>query len=139
MKITKKGAVLLGVLGLVIGIAGTAALQSYAATDSQATSTATADMSAARSKQGGHAPLGGDGNVTAINGNLITMQEEADEGGGLYTVDAGSAAITNNGAAAGIADIKVGDKIFVQGTVNGNNVAATAISLGCPGGHGYRK
>ena len=80
-----------------------------------------------------HAPLGQDGNVTAINGNTITMQEESDEGGASYTVDAGSATVTKDGAASNLAAIKVGDKIFVKGTVTGGNVTATAIA----DGHGH--
>jgi len=79
----------------------------------------------------GHAELGHDGNITVINGNIITMQEEADEGGASYTVDASGATITNKGATASITDLKVGDKIMVKGTVSGNNVAATSISIGC--------
>lgn len=34
-----------------------------------------------------------------------------------------------------LTDLKVGDKIFVKGTVNGTNVAATEISAGFHGGH----
>jgi hypothetical protein len=67
------------------------------------------------------------------------MQEEAEEGGASYTIDATSATVTNNGAAATIADIKVGDKIFVQGTTSGNDVTATSISLGHPEKGGHRK
>ncbi len=85
---------------------------------------------------GGHAPLGNDGNITAINGTTITMSEEADEGGASYTVNAAGAAVTNNGAAAQLSDLKVGDKIFVNGTVSGTNVTATQISTGM-GGHGF--
>lgn len=62
------------------------------------------------------------------------MQEESDEGGASYTVDASNATVTNNGASASLSDIEVGDKIFVQGTVSGNNVAATSVSIGRPNG-----
>ena len=63
------------------------------------------------------------------------MQEEADEGGAIYTVDALSATFEKDGVGASITDLKVGDKIFVDGTVNGTAVTATKISLGHPGGH----
>src|SRR6266404_3362764 len=100
MNISKKAAVLLTGLGLIAGTAGTIALQTHAqtpttstvaATDATATSTTTQPM--------GHAPLGGDGNITAISGTTITMQEEANEGGASYTVDASKSAFTNNGVA----------------------------------------
>jgi hypothetical protein len=135
MNITKKGAILLGGLGLVSGIAGTVAMQTHAANTAivspltTSTTPATADL-----RPHGHAPLGGDGNITAINGTTITMQEEADEGGASYTVDASKATVTNNGASATLQDLKIGDKIFVQGTTSGTNVAATSISVGHPGG-----
>lgn len=82
--------------------------------------------------QRGHRPLGGDGIVSSINGSTIMMGEESDENGASYTIDASSATITNKGAAAQISDIKAGDKIFVEGTVTGNTVKATSISLGHP-------
>lgn len=82
-----------------------------------------------------HAPLGGDGVVSSISGTTIVMGEESDEGGASYTVDASKATVTNNGAAATLADIKVGDKIFVQGTLSGTSVSATSVSLGHPGMH----
>jgi hypothetical protein len=82
-----------------------------------------------------HAPLGGDGIVSSISGTTIVIGEESNEGGASYTVDASKATVTNNGAAATLADIKVGDKVFVQGSVNGTSVTATSVSLGHPGGH----
>jgi hypothetical protein len=141
MNITKKGAVLLSTLGLIGGIAGTVAMQTHAADAATTAATTTSTTSATttgttQTRPHGHAPLGGDGNVTAINGTTITMQEEANEGGASYTVDASKATVTNNGAAAALSDIKVGDKIFVQGTTNGTNVTATSLSLGHPGGRG---
>lgn len=47
--------------------------------------------------------------------------------------------MTNNGTAATLADVKVGDKIFVQGTNSGTNVKATSISLGHPEKGGHRE
>ena len=83
----------------------------------------------------GHAPLGGDGVVSSINGTTIVVGEEANEGGASYTIDASKAAVTNDGVAGSLADIKVGAKIFVEGTTTGTNVVATSISLGHKGEH----
>jgi hypothetical protein len=151
MNLTKKSAILLGCLGLIVGVAGTAALQSYAATTNSTTTSETSTVTAPntssttdtettekeQTKIENHAPLGGDGNITAINGNTITMTEEANEGGASYTVDASNAAIMNNGSPGTISDLKAGDKVFVQGTVSGTNVAATSISLGKGKGMGH--
>ena len=82
-----------------------------------------------------HAPLGGDGVVSSISGTTIVMGEESDEGGSSYTVDTSKATVTNNGTSASLSDVKVGEKIFVQGSVNGTNVTATSISLGHQGKH----
>jgi hypothetical protein len=82
-----------------------------------------------------HAPMGGDGNITAVNGTTITMTEESDEGGASYTIDASKATFDINGTTGSISSLKVGDKIFVQGTTNGTSVAATSVSVGH---HGHR-
>jgi hypothetical protein len=131
----KKYAVLFSVLGLAAGMAGTIALQTHAA--GTTTTSAGSSTSTTQPKMQGHAPLGGDGFVTAINGTNITMQEEANEGGATYTVSANNATVTNSGATAALSDIKVGDKIFVRGTTSGTNVAATSVSLGHPTRHGF--
>src|SRR5438105_601420 len=100
MTISKKIAVLFSGLGLVIaGAAGTIAMQTHAQTAASATTNqnnaSTGNTAATdQPKTRGHAPLGNDGNVTAISGTTITMQEEADEGGASYTVDASKAAVT---------------------------------------------
>ncbi len=64
------------------------------------------------------------------------MGEESDEGGVSYTVDASKATVTNDGVAGNLSDIKVGQKIFVEGTTTGTNVVATSISLGHRDEHG---
>ncbi|SRR5258708_2149714 len=132
MNISKRSAILLTGLGLIGGVAGTIGLQTHAQTSTSTNSTSSTAQTT-HSRPMGHAPLGGDGNVTAINGTNITMQEETDEGGASYTIDASKATVTNNGATATLSDIKVGDKIFVQGTTSGTNVSATSVSLGHPG------
>lgn len=94
-----------------------------------------ADVPGVAEKGHGHAPLGGDGVVASITGTTIVIAEESDEGSASYTIDASKATITNNGAGATLADVKVGAKIFVQGTTSGTNVTATSISVGGHGGH----
>ncbi len=74
--------------------------------------------------------MGNDGSVTAIDGTTITMQEEAVEGGASYTVDTSGATFVKTGATGTIADIKVGDKIFVDGSVTGTTVVATKVMDG---------
>lgn len=133
MNFSKKAAVLLCSLGLIVGVIGTVSLQARATSTTTDQATVTATEKTVDTRPSGHAPLGGDGNVTAINGTTITMQEEANEGGASYVVDASQATVTNNGVNAALSDVKVGDKIFVQGTTNGTNVTATSISLGHPG------
>ena len=141
----------MALVGLVAGVATIASAQTSTTTNtpvvttSGTTTTGVVDKPESAndpadtdtgSQTHGHAPLGGDGVVTSISGTTIVVGEESNEGGASYTVDASGATVTNNGAAATLADIKVGDKIFVKGTVNGTNVSATSVSLGHPGGHG---
>jgi hypothetical protein len=136
--------------GLVVGVATIAGAQSIGMTTTTApvTTTAITSTTAIDTPEAGdvadtqtetkaydHAPLGGDGIVTSINGTTIVFGEESDESAVSYTVDARKATITNNGVAATLADIKVGAKIFVKGTVTGTNVTATDISLGHGGIH----
>lgn len=135
-------------VGLAMGITFMVNAQTQTPTITPTTTTAPATTSVpettspatvtAPGPTGHHAPLGGDGNVLAINDSIITMSEEADEGGAAYTVDASGATITNNGAVAQLSDIKIGDKIFVKGTVNGTNVIATEISTGFGGGNCFK-
>lgn len=112
--------------------------QSSSATDTPPPQSQSANTNQDASEHPGkgamHAPLGGDGIVTSINGTTIMMQEEVDEGGEIFTVDASAATVTKDGAASTIASIAVGDKIFVKGTVNGTNVIATEIMDGHKGG-----
>lgn len=121
----------MAVVGLIAGVATMAGAQSVSTTSSS--STAITSTQPSTQEQHGHAPLGGDGVISSINGTTIVVSEEADEGGASYTIDASKATITNKGGAtATLADLKIGDKIFVQGAVNGTSVSATSISLGHP-------
>jgi hypothetical protein len=133
-----------GLIGAAAGLAAMAAAQTVDTQTAAQASTTTAPTTQSASvgtaeapHAHGHAPLGGDGNITAINGSTITMQEESDEGGATYTVNASSATVTKDGTTATLADLKVGDKIFVQGTTQGTTVTATTIHSGHGGfGHG---
>ena len=133
------------IVALGAGVAGIASAQTAvtSATSAATTVTATPATSTVTNATGtvsaqpqGHAPIGTDGNVTAITGTTITMQEESDEGGASYTVNAGSATVTKDGAASTLSSITVGDKIFITGTVSGTMVTATSISSG-HGGRGH--
>lgn len=137
----------MGTVGLIIGVAGIAGAQvattSTTPTAASLGSTTVVNQTVdtpeagdvADTKEHGHAPLGGDGIIASINGTNISVSEESDEGGATYTVDVRHATFTNNGAAATIADFKVGQKISVQGSTSGNLVTATSISLGHSGKH----
>ena len=73
------------------------------------------------------------GTVSAINGATLSVAGKTGPKGGAattYTVDAGNAKVTKNGAASSVSSIVVGDAIMVQGTVNGTNVTATMIRDG---------
>ena len=87
--------------------------------------TATAAMMA-------HKP-GVGGTVTAVSGNTITITttNPKTKATSTYTVDASAAAITKD-MTVSVGDIKVGDTIMADGTVNGTSVAATAIHDGNP-------
>lgn len=127
----KKIIALMTVLGLLVGGAAVMGFQAYAQQNPPASQPqAQAQSQAVPNTQSptgscnckhGSSLLGGDGVISSINGTTIVISEEANEGGASYTVDA--SAITN------LPSIKVGDKIFVQGTVNGTSVKATSISL----------
>ena len=132
----------MAIIGLVAGIATMASAQTVAPTPATTTAAVTqtvdtpepGDVADATTTHG-HAPIGGDGIVSSITGTTIVMAEESDEGGASYTIDASKATVTNNGAAATLADVKVGTKIFVSGATSGTNVTATSISVGGHGGH----
>lgn len=74
------------------------------------------------------------GTVIAITGNTISVakkQNNEDNGtlvvSAVFLVDATNAKITKNGVAGVIANIAIGDKVSVQGTVVGANITATTI------------
>ncbi|MEQ1678803.1 MAG: hypothetical protein ABL876_19055, partial [Chitinophagaceae bacterium] len=85
-----------------------------------------------------------DGLITAINGSTLTITADANHGGGIYTIIAGSATITKGGSTATLASFAIGDKVWAAGTINGTTVDATLVSdasgkgmgPGGRGGHG---
>ena len=76
--------------------------------------------------RGGMGHKGVHGTVSAINGTTITITN-AD--GMSYTVDASKATVTKTVSEA-VSDIKVGDTLGVDGTVNGTSVTAVHIMAG---------
>ncbi len=135
-----KNKVATGIFAIGMALAGAVGAGTFALANAQTTSTTTPATVAGVSGQSetprphGHAPLGGDGIVSSISGSSIVMSEEADEGGASYTVDASKATIDAQGSTGNLSDIKVGEKVFVQGSVSGTSVVATSISVGHPGG-----
>ena len=84
------------------------------------------------SKMGGHIP-GVFGTVSYVNGNIITVTSKSigqSSTTTTYNIDATNAKVTKAGVSTSVSNIIVGDKIMVQGTVNGTNVAATVIRDG---------
>ncbi len=69
--------------------------------------------------------------VTAISGTTITGTSVFAKSQVTFTIDASSASIAKgfslNGSTIAISEIKVGDQLIVNGTVNGTNIKATEI------------
>lgn len=105
---------------LLTGAALTATIGAGALTFAATTPTSGAAASQERSQPG----VGG--TVTAVSGNTITL---TGMDGKTYTIEAGSAAITKD-MTVSVSDIKVGDTVMAQGTVNGTSVSATSIHAG---------
>jgi hypothetical protein len=81
------------------------------------------------------------GNVTAINGSTLTVTTTSNNVS--YTVDASNAKIVQGSSTISLSDITVGQRVVIQGTVNGAAVnASTIIDQAVPGlngqGHGNR-
>lgn len=73
--------------------------------------------------QGNGEPIIG-GDITAINGNTLTVTNKA---GVTYTVDATNATVVKGNASSTLSSVAVGDNVVVQGTVNGNSVTASSV------------
>ncbi len=61
------------------------------------------------------------GTISAISGNTITVSNKSNV---TYTVDATNAKVLVGNSTSAIANLKVGDAVVIQGTVNGNSIAA---------------
>lgn len=144
MKISKKAAVLFGVLGLTAGTAGTIAFQTHAA---GTTTTGTQPTSGFKHMT----PPAAAGSVTAVSGNTITVTDKRTNT--TYTVDTSGATIQKfTPPTAGttpttkpapvtitVSQIQVGDNVSIQGTVSGTNITATKVLDGLMGfGGGFR-
>ena len=73
--------------------------------------------------QGNGQPVVG-GNVTAIDGATLSITNKSNVS---YTVDASNATIQKGRATSTVESIAVGDSVVVQGTVNGNSIAASSV------------
>jgi len=143
MNISKKVAVLFGVVGLAAGTLGAIALQTHAA---DVSSTATTTQTSSGFRHG--TPPAAAGSVTAVSGNTITVKDKRT--GTSFTVDATGATIQKfTRPASGttptakptpttisVSGILVGDNVTVQGTVSGTNITATKIMDGMMMGRG---
>lgn len=75
--------------------------------------------------QGNGQPVVG-GTVSAISGNTLTVTTA--QGNVTYTIDVTNATVTKGNVASTASAIAVGDKVVVQGAVNGDSVTATTVS-----------
>jgi hypothetical protein len=74
--------------------------------------------------QGNGQPVIG-GTVSAVSGNTITVTTA--QGGVTYSVDVTNATIKKGDTTGSVSSIAVGDKVVVQGTVNGSSVTASSV------------
>lgn len=76
------------------------------------------------------------GKVTSITGNTIVIQSQKGNATSTnqlsFTVDATNALVKKGNATSTLADIKIGDSVFVEGTINGTQVTARVIFNGAP-------
>jgi hypothetical protein len=80
------------------------------------------------------------GSVSAINGSTLTVTNKSNV---TYTVDASAATVIKSDATSSIANIATGDRVVVQGAVNGTAVTASSVidqgaapaSTGTPAAH----
>ena len=124
MNISKKVAVLFGVVGLAAGTAGAIALQTHAA---DVSSTATTAQTSSGFRHG--TPPAAEGSVTAVSGNTITL---TGKNGATYTIDAESAKVKKV-SDSDVSNIAVGDTLQVNGSTSGSTVTATNIVDGVMG------
>jgi hypothetical protein len=73
--------------------------------------------------QGNGQPVVG-GTVASINGTSLTITNASNV---TYTVDTSGATIKKDNATSTVSNISVGDRVIVQGTVNGTSITASSI------------
>ncbi len=64
------------------------------------------------------------GTVSTLSGSTITITNKSNV---TYTIDATNAKILQGQNAVSVSDVAVGDKIIVQGTVNGSAIVASSV------------
>lgn len=64
------------------------------------------------------------GNIVSISGTTLTVTNASNI---TYTIDASSATIIKSGTASAISNVSTGDKVIVQGTVNGTSITASSV------------
>lgn len=130
-KVTKTGVTTAGVSAIAVGdtimVNGTVTGTSVAATtirDVVGGMNNKVKMNQMPAIAGNGQPLVG-GTVTSVTGGTIVITNKSNV---TYTVDATNAQITKRGVTgATIGNVSVGDMLFVQGTVNGTAVVASAV------------
>lgn len=65
------------------------------------------------------------GTIMSVNGNIVTVKTS--KGDITYTVDISSAKIKKEGKDITANDIQTGDKVVIQGSINGNSVIASSV------------
>ncbi len=64
------------------------------------------------------------GTVTVINGTTLTVTTMSST---TYTIDASNAKVLNGATTVALSTVTVGQRVIVQGTINGSSVTATTI------------
>ena len=64
------------------------------------------------------------GTISAITGATLTVTNKSNV---TYSVDTTNAKITSGATASSLSNLKVGDAVVVQGTVNGTSIAASSV------------
>ncbi len=64
------------------------------------------------------------GTISTISGNTVTVTNKSNV---TYTVDASAAKILKGNSTSSVSSLVAGDTVLVQGTVNGNSIAAATI------------
>lgn len=73
--------------------------------------------------QGNGQPIVG-GTISAVSGNTLTLTNKSNV---TYTVDVSAATVYKSNATSSVSNLSVGDKVVVQGAVNGSAVTASTV------------